>query len=223
MTFSINLLCQPSSAINQLRTSLSFLVDEQGDNGQEGSTEQLSGKFADGGVPVISIPAFIAYGGGTAHEPYTVGIGRECDCGGHSVVNGITTASINTLLGRVPRGIVTVGDDGTGTGIGRSCTLSFVAKLAGTGISGTSIRGLTYGLHTVSNGSACSWPGCAGNSDDRRSGSFDDGVTGITLQTSPCGSDSGNRQTCVVDFAAGDCGQGIGTCVSSHISGTDSS
>lgn len=148
-----------SSAINNLGTGLSFLIDEQGENGHEGSTEQLSGKFADCGGPVISVPASAVSGSGTGNEDLKVSIGCICNCGQIIIGNGIIGRSVETGLGvTISIGIVSVGDDGSSTEVGSTCNLSAEANIGGRDISGA-VGGRKLKLMTVSDGSACGWPG----------------------------------------------------------------
>jgi hypothetical protein len=62
------------------------------------------------------------------------------------------------LGGTQPIGIVTVDDDGIGSEVANTWTLSFVTKIAGSGITGSVVVS-TLKLFTVGNGSVCGWPG----------------------------------------------------------------
>jgi hypothetical protein len=174
-----------SSAINNLGTGLSFLIDEQGEKGQEGSTEQFSGKFADCGGPVIFVPASAVLGSGTGNEDLTVGIGCICNCGQITIGNRIIGRSEETGLGvTISIGIVTFGDDGSGTEVGSTCTLSAEANIAGRDISGA-VGGRTLKLMTVSDGSACGLPGLhASWSGNSAGSSLNKGVTVVILLSS---------------------------------------
>jgi hypothetical protein len=134
-TLSTNLWCQPLSEIDQLRTSLSLLVNEKGDSCQEGSTDQLGGKFANCSVPVISVPASAALGGVIGYENFTVGISCICNQYHSSRGHNITARRIMTCGCSIPIWVITVGL-GIATGGSTGCSDPLIAEFACTGISG---------------------------------------------------------------------------------------